>query len=190
MTDSELIELCKKGDREAFTELIDKYQTKVFNMSYGLLSNYEDAADATQEIFVKVYKSIPSFMGRSSFTTWLYVICRNVCNDILRQRKRRGISVSIYGDDEDDSKIADIPSDRPTPEEHAEMNERQAAVRDAVNSLKPEYREVIVYADMQQLSINEMAEIMKCPTGTVKSRLNRARSALRKKLSDKRELFS
>ncbi len=190
MTENELIERIKKGNRDAFTELMEKYQTQVFNIAYGMLSDYEDASDATQEVFIKIYKSIASFKGQSAFTTWVYVICRNVCNDILRKRKKQGMNISLYGDDEDDSgPINNMKSDTPTPEESVEADERQRLVREAIASLKTEYREVIVYSDMQQLSYEEIAKILKCPVGTVRSRLNRARTALRKILAEKRELF-
>ena len=108
MTDNEIIELTRKGDRVAFTQLMEKYQNQVFNISYGFLSDYDDASDATQEVFIKVYRSIASFKGQSSFITWLYVICRNVCNDILRKRQRRGVSVSIYSDDEDEDYVKEL----------------------------------------------------------------------------------
>lgn len=188
MTDNEIINLCKKGDRDAFTMLMEKYQNQVFNIAYGMLSDYEDASDASQEIFVKVYRSISSFKGQSAFTTWLYVICRNVCNDILRKRQRAGVSVSIDAD-EPETAVKELKSELPTPEEQVELTERQAAVRAAINELKSEHKEVLIYADMQQLSNEEVAKILKCPLGTVKSRLNRARTALRKKLSENRELF-
>ena len=188
MTEQELIQLCKDGDREAFNQLISQYQKQVFNIAYGMLSDYEDASDAAQEVFVKVYRSIASFKGQSSFSTWIYRICSNVCNDCLRKRQRRGITVSIENEDED-GKVSELPSDNPTPEESVMMNERQKAVRDAINSLSDEYREIIVYSDINQLSYDEISKIMKCPGGTVKSRLNRARNALRKILSEKRELF-
>lgn len=188
MTEQELISKCKSGDRDAFNVLMEKYQKQVFNIAYGMLSDYEDASDAAQEVFIKIYKSIASFKGESSFVTWMYRICSNVCNDILRKRQRRGISVSLDSEDEKDSNLQ-IPSEAPTPEETVEMNERQKAVREAINNLPTEYREIIIYSDMQQLSYDEIALILKCPKGTVKSRLNRARNALRKKLSSKRELF-
>lgn len=189
MTENEIIARCKDGDREAFNMLIELYQTRVFNIAYGMLSDYEDASDAAQEIFIKVYRSISSFKGQSAFTTWLYVICRNVCNDILRKRQKQGLTVSIYPDD-DENAVKDIKSDLPTPDEAVEMSERQKAVKEAINSLKQEYKEVLNYIDIMQLSYEEVARILRCPEGTVKSRLNRARSALRKKLTDKRELFS
>ena len=189
MTENEIISRCKDGDRDAFNALMETYQKQVFNIAYGMLSDYEDASDAAQEIFIKVYKSISSFKGQSSFTTWLYVICRNVCNDILRKRQKRGFELSIYNSDDEQNPVGELKSDEPTPLERVEMNERQAAVQSAINELKPEYKEVLVYADMNELSYEEISKILKCPVGTVRSRLNRARSALRKKLSDKRELF-
>ncbi len=184
-----MIKRCKDGDREAFNALMEKYQNIMFGMAYNLLSDYQDAEDAVQETFIKAYKSISSFKGDSAFTTWLYVICRNSCNDILRKRQKHSAVTSIDADD-DDGPIKEIKSDGPSPEDVVEMNETQAMVRDAINSLKPEYKEVLVLSDIQQLSYDEVSTILKIPNGTVKSRLNRARNALRKKLSDKRELFS
>ena len=188
MTDREMIAQCKKGDREAFNELILKYQKQVFGIAYGMLSDYEDASDAAQEVFVNVYRSISSFREQASFTTWLYRICRNVCSDMLRKRQRRGPQLSLDNDDDDDP-LMNTASDAPGPAEVYEQTERQAAVRQALDTLKTDYKEVIVYCDMQGMSYEEAAVILKCPVGTVKSRLNRARNALRKKLSEKRELF-
>lgn len=188
MTDQEMIALCRSGDREAFNALVLKYQKQVFNIAYGMLSDYEDASDAAQDVFIKVYRSIASFRGQSSLSTWLYRICSNVCNDILRKRQRRGISISLDNDDED-APVSELPSEEPTPAERLEESERRRAVREAINSLRKEYREIIVFSDMEQLSYEEISKILRCPVGTVKSRLNRARNALRKKLSEKRELF-
>ena len=185
MTDREMIARCKKGDREAFNKLMETYQKQVFNISYGMLSDYEDASDAAQEVFVKVWRSIAGFKGEASFKTWLYRICANVCNDILRKRQRRGMTVSL----DDDSSAAELLSELPTPEDSLEVNERQRLVRRAIDSLSNEFITVIVLSELQQLSYEEVANVLKIPTGTVKSRLNRARNALRKKLSDKRELF-
>ncbi len=190
MTEQEIISACKRGDRGAFDKLVMMYQKQVFNIAYGMLSDYEDASDAAQEVFVNIYRSIASFKGNSSFSTWLYRICVNVCNDTLRKRQRRGMTFSLDADRDDPTGVFDeLRSPEPTPEENAETNELQAAVRAAIMSLDKEHREVIVYADMQQLSYDEIASILRCPKGTVKSRLNRARAALRKKLSAQRELF-
>lgn len=189
MSDQDLIKRCKTGDREAFNMLVQTYQKQVFNIAYSMLSDYEDASDATQEIFVKVYKSIETFRGQSSFTTWLYRICANVCNDFLRKRQRRASTVSIDKSDDNDNYVAELESESPTPEEHLELTERQRAVRSAINELRTEYKEIIIYSDMNDMSYDEISSILKCPVGTVKSRLNRARNALKKKLLEKRELF-
>lgn len=190
MTEYEIIEKCKNGDREAFNTLVEMYQQQVFNIAYGMLSDYEDASDASQEVFIKIYKSIASFKGQASFATWMYRICANVCNDMLRKRQRRGITLSIDADDEDENSLYnELPSNELQPDEQLELNERQAAVRQAIDSLKDEYKEIIVYSDMNDMSYEEVSQVLKVPVGTVKSRLNRARNALRKKLLGKRELF-
>lgn len=189
MTDNELIALCKRGDRDAFNRIMEKHQNAMFGMAYNLLSDYHDAEDAVQETFIKAYKSISSFKGQSAFTTWLYVICRNCCNDVLRRRLKHSAVTSLDSDESDDSPVRELRSDAPSPEEIAELSETQAAVRLAVDELKREYREVIVMSDMREMSYEEISSVLKLPVGTVKSRLNRARTALRKKLSDKRELF-
>lgn len=183
MEEKKLIKQCKKGSREAFNELVLLYQDQVVNFSYSMLSNREDAYDAAQEIFIKVYKSIGSFEEKSSFVTWLYKICSNVCKDFLRKRQVRSNVVSIdTGDfDEDTMEIEDA---RYTPESALEQTEAQKRVRTALEMIKTEYREIIIYCDIQQKSYEEAAAILKCPVGTVKSRLNRARMALKRCLEE------
>lgn len=190
LPETELIERCQKGDREAFNELVEQYQSHVINIAYGMLSDGEDAYDAAQETFVKIYRNIGGFKGKSSLSTWIYRIVANVCNDMLRKRQRSAVVVSMSGtvSDEDDREM-DITDNAPTPEEMAELNEEQRAVRIAISELSADHREIITLSDIEQLSYEEISEILKCPIGTVKSRLNRARSALKKKLLKNRELF-
>ena len=189
MSDQELIKLCKQGDRQAFNQLVEKYQDRVVNMAYGLLSNKEDAYDAAQETFIKVYRSINSFAEKSSFGTWIYRILSNVCKDMLRKRQRTIKVVSIHNSGDDNENIFDIPDHNPTPEEATEKTELQEKVWEALGKLKAEYREVIVYIDMQGLSYEEVGSALGCPVGTVKSRLNRARAALKKILYENKEHF-
>lgn len=190
MPETELIERCQKGDREAFNELVEQYQSQVINIAYGMLSDREDAYDAAQETFVKIYRNIGGFKGKSSLSTWIYRIVANVCNDMLRKRQRSAVVVSMNStvSDEDDREM-DITDDAPTPEELLELSEEQRAVRIAISELSAEHREIITFSDIEQLSYEEISDILKCPIGTVKSRLNRARSALKKKLLKNRELF-
>lgn len=188
--ENDLLEKCKAGNRNAFSELVERYQSKIINMAYGMLSDQEDAYDAAQEVFIKVYRNLDSFEGKSSFSTWIYRITVNVCNDILRKRQRKISAISIFSSsDDDEEKVIEIKDDAPTPHEAVEMTETQIEVRNAIASLSDEYKTVITLFDIEGLSYDEISSIINCPVGTVKSRLNRARGALRKKLSEKRELF-
>lgn len=188
MTENELIKQCKKGSRDAFNDLVSRCQTQVINIAYSMLSDREDAYDAAQEVFVKVYKSIASFNEQSSFTTWLYRITANTCSDFLRKRQRNGnvISISSFTDE---NKEFDIEDENASVEDGVELSERQAAVRRAISELKEEHRIIITMCDLEGMGYEQIAEILKIPQGTVKSRINRARNALRKNLMKNRELF-
>ena len=188
MTENDLIKKCKKGNREAFNILVTRYQSQVINIAYGMLSDQEDAYDAAQEVFVRVYKGIESFKEQASFTTWLYRITTNVCSDILRKRQKSSNVLSINQEYEDNKDI-ELADTAPTPEESMEIGERQKAVRDAISSLREEYRIVITLCDIEGMSYDEIAQVLKVPPGTVKSRINRARNSLKKILYQKRELF-
>lgn len=190
MTEKDLVQKLKLQDRDAFNLLVLAYQQKIINMAYGMLSSKEDALDAAQETFIRIYKNIDTFKGTSSLSTWIYRICTNVCNDILRKRVKTKSVISLDADDEEDSPIQYISDSSPTPEQHAEINERQAAVRRAIEALNDEYRAVIVLYDIEGMSYDEISAVLKCPVGTIKSRLNRARANLKKILSENRELFS
>lgn len=189
LPETELIKRCKDGDRNAFNELFAMYENKVINIAYGMLSDREDAYDAAQEVFIKVYKNIASFKENSSLSTWIYRITSNTCNDILRKRQRSVGTVSINSTYDEEEKDMELKDTAPTPAEFAEMTETQRAVREAISELSDEYREVITLCDIEDLSYDEISGIINCPVGTVKSRINRARNALKKKLSEKRELF-
>lgn len=189
MSEKELISLLKKGDRAAFNVLIEQYQAKVYNIATGMLSDPEDALDASQEVFINVFKSIGSFKEDSALSTWIYRICANVCKDFLRKRMRRLTVVSLDSGDEEDEPL-EIADDTKSPEQLSQQSELQRLVRETMDSLSPEYKEVLLLCDIEGLSYEEIAQVLKCPIGTVRSRLNRARQALRKKISEKRELFS
>ena len=187
MSDKELAERIKKGDMVAFDELVNLYAKKIINMSYSLLYDAEEAQDAAQEVFIKIYKNINSFRGESSVSTWIYRITRNVCCDILRKRKNTNV-ISLDFEDKEGHK--NEPQDlSPTPSEVAEKNERDEFLRKSIASLDEVYKTVITLYDIEGLSYEEIAEVMKCPVGTVKSRIYRARDALRKLLEKNPELF-
>jgi len=193
MSESEkhLLERAKKGDIAAFELLVEGYQKKAFNIAYRMLGNYDDANDLVQETFIRIFKSIKNFKEQSSFSTWVYRITTNVCLDELRKRKNKNF-VSIDEDIKlDDSDVKrQIESDAPTPEETLERKEIKKIVGDAIGELSEEHRLVVVLRDIQGFSYEEIARITKCPEGTVKSRINRARQALKEVLKTKRELFA
>jgi len=189
LSEKELIQKLKDGDREAFNEFVKLYQQKVIKLAFSMLSSEEDAYDAAQETVLRGYKSIASVKNASSLSTWVYRICANICNDMLRKRMKTKNIISIDAEDEEDNPVISIADNAPAPDEAYEMSERQRAVKDAIQMLSEDYRNVLVMYDMEGLSYDEISEVLKCPIGTIKSRLNRARSNLKKILSEKRELF-
>ncbi len=185
-----LIDKCRKGDIHAFEELISSYEKKIFNIVYRIVGDYNDAEDISQEIFIKVFRSINNFKERSSFYTWLYRIAVNECMDILKKKKKTAAySIDTPIQTEDDQIPREIKDYGESPEEKVERKELRNYIESALNSVTYEHRTMIVLRDIQGLSYEEIAEIVKCPAGTVKSRINRARKALKELLSDKKELF-
>lgn len=186
MDEKKLIGLIQSGDRQAFNELVEIYQTKVIHISYGMLSDYEDACDAAQEVFVKVYRSIGNFRGDSSLSTWIYRIAKNVCMDFLRKRKEPSLSID---EEKDDGPKLEIEDNSKSPEQIAEKNEISRMVWSAVEKLDDKSRMIITMFDFEGLSYDEISAALEVPVGTVKSRLNRAREKLKKLLSENREHF-
>lgn len=189
--EKELIKKSQNGNVESFEELISNYQKKVFNIAFGMMHNQDDAYDISQEVFIRVFKSIKKFKGQSSFSTWLYRITTNACLDELRKRKNNKNIISIDQEIqlEEGEVFRQIEDNGPTPELIVERNELKEIVRDAISQLSNEHKEVIILRDIHGFSYDDIAEIIKCPQGTVKSRINRARSMLKDILKNKRELW-
>ncbi len=185
-----IIERCKRGDLGAFNELVKKYEKQVYNFAYRLTGNYDDANDIAQEAFLRVYNAINSFRGDASFSTWLFRITTNVfLDERKRARAHPHSSLDEYVDLEESSVSRQIEDTSPTPDLVTEGKERTEILQDAIQSLPDYQRAVVTLYHTQQKSYEEIAEIMDQPIGTVKSRLNRARLALKEKLSPLRELF-
>lgn len=181
-----MIELIQSGDGKAFSYLVGEYQQKVINISFGMLSDYEDACDAAQEVFVKVYRSIDKFRGESSLSTWIYRITKNVCSDFLRKRKETSLSLDEKKEDFPKIEVTDCTY---SPEHSAEKGEMKKIIGQAISQLDEKSREVIILYEAEDLSYDEISEILQLPVGTVKSRINRAREKLKKILLPNRELF-
>lgn len=189
--DKTLIQHCKQGSLDAFNELMGRYEKRVFNFAYHMSGNYDDAWDVTQEAFIRVYNSIGTFRGDAVFTTWLYRIVRNVFLD-ERKRAKAHMQTSLeeYVELDENSVAKQIEDDGPSPEELVEGKERNQILQEAIESLPDYQRMMVILYHTQGKSYEEIAQIMNLPIGTVKSRLNRARLALREKLDAARELFN
>lgn len=183
-----LIARAQAGERQAFDLLVRESYPLIYNTAYRLLGDADRAADATQTAFVRAYRSITSFRGSSSFSTWLYRIVTNVCLDMLRQQGPGLESLTQHWEDSEDTE-RDIPDHHDQPEQAALQAEVGRLVHQALGRLRPEQRAVLVLYDLAGLSYEEIAEVLKLPLGTVKSRLNRARNALREEMLPYRELM-
>ena len=176
--DARLVSQARGGDMGAFETLVKKYEGKVYGIALNMLVNKEDARDAAQEAFIKVYRALPGFRGDSKFTTWLHRITNNVCLDYLRKRDRFTVSLDGEADDDGEAKSRDIPADFDVGAA-VESAEFRTFVRRAMDQLPEQHRMMIVMRDMQDLSYTEIASLLELPEGTVKSRINRARKHLR-----------
>jgi len=166
--DLELIRRSQSGDTEAFDELVSKYSAKIFTMVYGMVRNEHDASDLVQEGFLKAWRSIQEFEGRSSFYTWLYRITMNVTVDSLRRKRQR----------EEIELIDAIASSLPSPRASCRRTEIQEKIESALAKLSPEHRAVVVLKELEGLQYREIAEVLNLPVGTVMSRLFYARKKL------------
>lgn len=178
-----LVDQAKHGDVAAFEQLVTKYDRKVYNLAYRMCADREDAADLAQEGLVRAYRSIGRFREQAQFSTWLYRIVVNVCLDHQRSRKRHptvSLDEPLPGEDGDIPR--QLTADSPNPEAAYEQRETQAEVQRAISRLPEDQRVVIVMRDIQDLSYEEIAGVLDVALGTVKSRLNRARQALKEEL--------
>lgn len=185
--DNLLIEQCLKGQQSSFSELIDKYKNLVFNLAYRMTCNLQDAEDISQEVFIRVYKSLSNFNPRYKFSTWLYQMTLNLCRDRFRKGKIPSISLDTppnEGDQKDfNSLIADPKNNL---EETFLQAEQTNFINDLIASLPLKYREVIILRHLRDLSYEEMSKILNISLGSVKTRLFRAREKLREILKNSR----
>lgn len=195
--DAELIALCRGGDLSAFDVLVERHQNRIFNLCYWMLGHREEAADATQDAFVRAFRSLPNFRGESTFATWLHRIAVNTSLDAAARRKRAPLPYSdVNAGDGDDHESPDIDS-APAPGTLADgepasvalRRERHVAVRAALSRLPEHFRQALVLFEIEGHPYEEIAHMLQLPLGTVKSRINRARLRLRDELQTDRELF-
>jgi RNA polymerase sigma-70 factor (ECF subfamily) len=187
VSELDLVKRCQAGDSEAFDELVTRYRTRIFAMIYNMVHNEQDAWDLAQDSFVKAWKSIKRFRGRSSFYTWIYRIVMNVTIDWLRKKQVKGAGVEF--DDaiqlkEIDPASKTLPKAEPLPFERMERTEVRARIDNAISQLSPEHRAVILMKETEGMQYHEIAESLGCSIGTVMSRLFYARKKLQNLLKD------
>lgn len=179
MTESELVQAAQSGDRNAFGKLVEANQGRIYQLCYRMTGNPEDAADLTQDAFLNAWRSLSGFGGQSAFSTWLYRLASNACIDFLRREKRRGALSMTLEDDREDDRQADVPDERFSPQRALEREETRRAVREGLAALSPEHREIMLLREIEGLSYQEIGQRLSLEEGTVKSRIARARMALR-----------
>lgn len=181
--DNLLIEQCLKGQQSSFSELIDKYKNLVFNLAYRMTYNLQDAEDISQEVFIRVYKSLSNFNPRYKFSTWLYQMTLNLCRDRFRKGKIPSISLDTPPNESDQKDFNSLVANpKNNLEETFLQAEQTNFINDLITSLPFKYREVIILRHLKDLSYDEMSKILNISLGSVKTRLFRARDLLRNKL--------
>ena len=186
-SDAGLVDQCRKGDSSAFDEIVRRYKDRVYNVVYRFLGNREDALDVSQEVFVRAYRGIGEFRGNAQVYTWLYSIAANLSRNRLRDMGRMGRNqgTSLEALQEQAPGAAGLAAQaRTTPSEEAIGNETAAVLQRCLAELPEHYRMTFILRTSEDLSYEEIADVMGCPVGTVKSRLNQARQMLRDRLRE------
>ena len=178
--DPQLVQLVLDGDTEAFNDLVERHQSRAYNLCVRMLGDSDAAADVAQDAFISAYKHLPSLRGE--FRPWLMRIVANGCRDVLRSQKRRpSVSLDLERDD-DDTPAMQLADTGDGPEAALMKSELQKTIASALAEIPDDQREVVILSDIQGLSYQEIADMTGINIGTVKSRLNRARSRLRELL--------
>ena len=170
------IDDARRGDQEAFAQLVRRYEKRVYALTSRMCRNPSDAEEAAQEAFLSAWQGLAFFRGDSSFSTWLYRLASNACVDLLRREGRHQSSVSL---DDEDAAI-DLPDHSLSPHDEAERSELRRQIEEGLAALPPDYRQVLILRELHQQTYDEISAILALDIGTVKSRINRGRKRLRK----------
>jgi RNA polymerase sigma-70 factor, ECF subfamily len=178
-----LVRRCVAGDAAAWEEIVQKYHRRIYNICYRFAGSGTDAEDLTQEVFIKMYRTLNSYdVERGAFMTWVTTMTRNLLVDHFRKTKNDRITDSLDGtasEHEDAMPLSErIPDQGPTPDYGVQSRETGEAVQQALQKLSPELREAVILRDLQDLDYREIAAVLRVPEGTVKSRINRGRAEL------------
>ena len=179
LEEKRLIEQAQRGDESSFEALILSCKGKAYNIAFRFLRNEEDALDALQESFIKIYRNLEKFNCESKFDTWVYRIVVNTCNDMLRKNKDKPFVESLYRSDDEDEYQIEVPDAGPGPADALENKEDSAYILSCLERVGGDHREVLILRDIKGFSYDEIADILQCSIGTVKSRISRARQRLK-----------
>lgn len=179
-TDEELIARFQEGNMYAYDQIVHRYQDQLVNFVYMFLGDRSDSEDVVQETFLRVYRNKHMYKQVAKFSTWIYTIAGNLAKTELRRRRRRKIlSLTQMGFEDKDY---ELPADTKTPEKIIDGEMREKLIRKEIDELPVRFKEVIVLRDVEEFSYEEISQILDIPIGTVKSRVNRARSRLQNRL--------
>jgi RNA polymerase sigma-70 factor (ECF subfamily) len=178
-----LIERCLRGDQDAWNTIVHLYWRKVFNIAYKFVGRHDEAEDLTQDIFLKLFRSLATFDRRANFSTWLISVSRNLCIDHYRsvRREREAVNPDV------DVVTLARPSGSDSPHSLIERRDRVSLLREALDKLAPSLRTAVMLRDIQELSYQEIAQRLHVPEGTVKSRINRGRTELARQIARLRD---
>ena len=180
--DLQLIQRIQNGEQQAFSLLVRKYQTRVANILTRYVRSSGDIPDVSQEVFIKVYRSLPNFRGDSAFYTWLFRITVNTAKNYLTSQGRRPPASDIDADEADSYDGSGALKDEDNPEAILHSQEVKRVILDTINNLPDELKSAITLRELEGMSYDEIAQIEGCPIGTVRSRIFRAREAIDKQL--------
>lgn len=183
LSDEELIlEFQNSGNEKVFEILVSRFKNPLINFVYRFLGDYDNCVDVVQDTFIKVYRYKDSYSSLAKFSTWIYTIAGNLARtEYKRKRRKNFFSISSYGEEQ---KTFDIPDEAYRPDIQTDMKIKSEIIQKALLKVRDTYREAVILRDIQELSYEEIAEIMQIEIGTVKSRINRGRTELQKYLKD------
>ena len=180
MQDELLIRRAQRGDADAFEQLLLEHQKNVYNLCYRMAGNPDDAMDLSQETFLRAWRFLDQYQFASAFSTWLYRLCSNICIDFLRRRRRQQTVPLTLEDADGEEQTYAVPDAQPLPEEQVELKLTRETLAAAMAQLLPEHRAVLQLRVVNEMSYEQIADVLDIQIGTVKSRLSRARNQLKK----------
>lgn len=180
MQDELLIHRAQRGDADAFEQLLLEHQKNVYNLCYRMAGNPDDAMDLSQETFLRAWRCLDQYQFASAFSTWLYRLCSNICIDFLRRRRRQQTVPLTFEDADGEEQTYAVPDAQPLPEEQVELKLTRETLAAAMAQLLPEHRAVLQLRVVNEMSYEQIADVLDIQIGTVKSRLSRARNQLKK----------